>query len=58
MAEKLLKNEPAGTEIFFSDDDDQTPHYNPKQAHKGTHVDGWRARKRADGSIDVQKKWA
>jgi hypothetical protein len=58
VAEKLLDGEPVGTEIFFSDDDDATPHFNPNRADKGEHVDGWKARKREDGTIDVDKKWA
>lgn len=58
-AEQILKDEPAGTEIFLSDGDrDATPHVNPNRLDKGEHVDGWRARKRADGTVDVEKKWA
>jgi hypothetical protein len=58
-AEQILKDSPPGTEIFLSDgDSDATPHFNPNRPDKGEHVDGWRARKRADGRIDVEKKWA
>lgn len=35
VAEQILEDAPAGTEIFFSDEDDATAHYNELQAHKG-----------------------
>lgn len=58
VAEQILEDAPAGTEIFFSDEDDATAHYSRLQEHKGLHVDGWKAVKRADGSVKVDKKWA
>ena len=58
VAENLLAGDPVGTEIFFADEDDATPHYNSNRPDKGEHVDGWRARVKSDGSIDVEKKWA
>ncbi|MFF3862482.1 hypothetical protein [Streptomyces sp. NPDC002209] len=58
VAEKLLKNEPAGAEVTFNDDFDATPHSNKNRPDKGEHVDGWKAVKRADGTIKVDKKWA
>lgn len=58
VADKILSDAPAGTEIFFNDDDDATPHYNERRSDKGVHVDGWKAVKRADGSVKVDKKWA
>lgn len=58
-AEQILRDAPAGTEIFFSDNDlDATPHYNELRSDKGEHVDGWKAIKRADGTVKVAKKWA
>jgi len=58
IAEELLANEPPGSEITFNDDFDATPHRSPTRPDKGLHVDGWKAVKRADGSIKVDKKWA
>ncbi|MFE6843317.1 hypothetical protein [Streptomyces sp. NPDC057686] len=58
VAEQLLKNEPVGAEVTFNDDFDATPHSNKNRPDKGVHVDGWKAVKRADGSIKVDKKWA
>ena len=58
IAEELLSNEPVGSEIFFADDHYLTPHYNSNKPDKGEHVDGWRAAKKSDGSVDVSKKWA
>lgn len=58
VAEQILRDAPADTEIFFNDDDDATPHYNERRSDKGVHVDGWKAIKRADGTVKVAKKWA
>jgi hypothetical protein len=58
VAEQILRDAPADTEIFFNDDDDATPHYNERRSDKGVHVDGWKAIKRADGSVKTVKKWA
>ncbi|MCX4626632.1 hypothetical protein [Streptomyces sp. NBC_01443] len=54
----MLKNEPVGAEVTFNDDFDATPHRNKNHPDKGEHVDGWKAVKRADGTIKVDKKWA
>ena len=33
-------------------------YYNERRSDKGVHVDGWKAIKRADGTVKVAKKWA
>lgn len=58
VAEQILRNAPVGTEIFFNDDQDATPHYNSLKYGKGLHVMGWKAVKRGHGDIKVVKKWA
>jgi hypothetical protein len=58
VAEQILRDAPPYTEIFFNDEYDATAHYNNLKSDKGLHVDGWKAVKREDGSISVDKKWA
>lgn len=58
VAEQILEDAPVGTEIFFNDDTDATPHYSELREDKGLHVDGWKAIKRGEGDIKVAKKWA
>jgi hypothetical protein len=54
VADQILRDAPAETEIFFNDDDDATPHYNERRSDKGVHVDGWKAIKRKDGSTILE----
>lgn len=58
VAEQILRNAPVGTEIFFNDGQDATPHYNDLKSDKGLHVKVWKAVKRGHGDIKVVKKWA